>query len=90
MLGSLITRATNSHNWIEDGSCSPAYSGDPALARLGDYGGDTPSHALLPGSSAVGLLPAGACTLPVDQRGQPRPDTGCTVGAFEQTDATKR
>jgi predicted outer membrane repeat protein len=83
MLGAQVTRAANVANWIEDGSCGAAYAGDPALAPLGDYGGDTPTHALLPGSPALGRLPADACPVPVDQRGLPRPDTGCTIGAFE-------
>jgi predicted outer membrane repeat protein len=83
MLGSQVTRATNAHNWIEDGSCSPAYSGDPALAPLGEVGGESPTHALLPGSAALVGLPTDTCTLDVDQRGLPRPSTGCTVGAFE-------
>ena len=83
MLGPQVTRAVNTHNWIEDGSCLPAYSGDPGLARLGNYGGDTSTHALLPVSPIRGILPADACTLAVDQRGLPRSDAGCTVGAFE-------
>jgi predicted outer membrane repeat protein len=83
MLGPQVTVADNAHNWIEDGSCTPAFSGDPGLAPLGDYGGDTPTHALLPGSPALGVLPADACTLPTDQRGLPRPGVDCTVGAFE-------
>jgi predicted outer membrane repeat protein len=88
MLGSQVTRAANAHNWIEDGNCQPAYTGDPALAPLGEYGGDTPTHALLAGSLAQGVLPADACTVPVDQRGLPRPSTGCTVGAFEPAGTT--
>jgi predicted outer membrane repeat protein len=90
MLGTQVTRPRNVHNWIEDGSCSPSYSGDPALAPLGEHGGDAPTHALLPGSPALGILPADACTVAVDQRGASRPDAGCTVGAFEPLSADGR
>ncbi|MGE3822463.1 MAG: choice-of-anchor Q domain-containing protein, partial [Isosphaeraceae bacterium] len=56
---------------------------DPRLAPLGDYGGPTPTHALVEGSPAIdagGPAEAGA----TDQRGAPRargaaPD----IGAFE-------
>jgi hypothetical protein len=36
---------------------------------------------LLPGSPAIGLV--GGCP-PKDQRGKPRPETGCDSGAFER------
>lgn len=79
----------NTHNLVEDGGCSAAYAGDPLLADLADNGGDTQTRAPLPGSPALDALPADACPLATDQRGQPRPvaqtspDTPCDIGAFE-------
>ena len=77
------TIAENSNNLIEDGSCSAALSGDPLLGVLGDYGGDTQTLPLLPGSPALDAGDAGAC-LTTDQRGVTRPQgSGCDIGAFE-------
>ena len=84
------TMATNANNLIEDGSCSPALSGDPLLAPLGDYGGDTQTFALLPGSPALDAGNNTTCADPakvnnLDQRGVTRPQPGgsCDIGAFE-------
>jgi hypothetical protein len=80
---------TNRNNLVEGGGCDPDYSGDPMLGPLADNGGDTWTHALLPGSPAIDAIPAISCTLPTDQRGAPRsvvqtsPDTPCDIGAFE-------
>ena len=79
----------NSNNLVGDGSCDPAYSGDPLLGPLADNGGDTLTFALLPGSPAIDAVSVVSCTLPADQRGEPRPvsaDTDaplCDIGAFE-------
>ena len=79
----------NRGNWIGDGSCNPDYSGDPMLGPLADNGGDTLTHALLPGSPAIDLIPVPFCAVFSDQRGQPRPvhisslEPVCDVGAFE-------
>lgn len=55
---------------------------DPLLAPLGDYGGPTPTLALLQGSPAVDGGPdPGPCTL-ADQRGRARVGV-CDIGAFE-------
>jgi CSLREA domain-containing protein len=64
---------------------------DPKLAPLGDYGGPTQTHALLPGSPA---LNAGSNSLATDQNGNPlaTDQRGVTriaggtvdIGAFEQ------
>jgi len=61
---------------------------DLKLGELADNGGPTLTHALLPGSVAIGVIPAEACLdadggpLTTDQRGEPR-DSMCDVGAFE-------
>jgi len=59
---------------------------DPRLAPLGDYGGSTQTHALLPDSPALdggnnALIPMGFTT---DQRGETRiSGTTVDIGAFE-------
>ncbi len=56
---------------------------DPLLTPLGNFGGPTMTHALLPGSPALarGSNPR---NLPTDQRGSPRfAGTGVDIGAFE-------
>ncbi|MBW2211113.1 MAG: hypothetical protein JRG67_08700 [Deltaproteobacteria bacterium] len=40
------------------------------------------THALLPGSVAIDVIPADMCEVDKDQRGFPR-DSMCDVGAFE-------
>jgi hypothetical protein len=75
----------NENNLIEDGSCDSAFSGDPLLNTLADYGGSTPTRTLLPGSPALDAIPADQCGTPIDQRGIPRPQgTACDIGAVEQ------
>jgi len=64
---------------------------DPLLGPLQHNGGDTLTHALLPGSPAID---AGSCSdATTDQRGWPRPfdipdianvDDGCDIGAYER------
>ena len=82
LMGDLGTIATNSGNWVGDGSCSPAFSGDPMLEPLADNGGDTQTHALLPGSPAVDALKLEDCIQKTDQRGEPRIGS-CDIGAYE-------
>ncbi len=64
------------------------------LAPLGNYGGTTRTHALLPGSPALNAAgaacpanPPTTAPLAVDQRGVPRPQPTaggvCDIGAFE-------
>ncbi len=82
----------NDHNLIEDGTNACGITNgedgnitglDPLLAPLGNYGGDTPTFALLPGSPAIDKGSNAACPS-TDQRGMPRPQGGvCDIGAFE-------
>jgi hypothetical protein len=54
------------------------------LGPLADNGGPTMTHALLPGSVAIDVIPADMCEVNEDQRGKPRPGGAmCDVGAFE-------
>jgi hypothetical protein len=59
------------------------YNTDPLLGPLQDNGGQTFTHALLSGSSAIDKADAGG--LAIDQRGFPRPATplASDIGAFE-------
>jgi hypothetical protein len=83
------TLGTNINNMVTGGGCDAAYSDDPMLGPLADNGGDTSTHALLPGSPAIDAITVLSCTLPTDQRWAPRPvaltfsDTPCDIGAFE-------
>ncbi len=77
------TIAENSNNLIADGSCSASLSGDPLLGALDDYGGDTQTVPLLPGSPAIDAGDVATC-LATDQRGIARPQgSSCDIGAFE-------
>jgi hypothetical protein len=81
---------TNSHNLIQDGSCSPMLSGNPMLGPLQNNGGTTPTMALLPGSPAIDAGDDSVLGSPLflasDQRGAGFPrQSGAHVdiGAFE-------
>ena len=68
-----------------DNSC-PGANGNPMLGNLLDNGG--PTLTMLPGSgsSAIGAVPLGSCTVNVDQRGFQRPGpskAACDIGAVE-------
>jgi hypothetical protein len=86
--------AININNLIEDGSCSPAITGDPNLGPLQlNAPGNTETHALLSGSMAIDAGDTTTCAaMPVnnlDQRGITRPQGDqCDIGAFEFQDTT--
>ena len=80
-------------NVIQDGchpsaNCSGTITADPRLEPLGDYGGETPTVALGPGSSAVDAAAGTYSICPnIDQRGMGRPKgAACDIGAFERVD----
>ena len=75
------------HNIDQDGSCDLDATGDssnvdPKLAPIADNGGPTRTKALLAGSPALGDPSPSDCPSE-DQRGFPRPDGSCDIGAFE-------
>ncbi|GER79729.1 MAG: Ig-like domain-containing protein [Anaerolineales bacterium] len=87
------TIGANVNNLVENGSCSPTFSGDPNLGPLQDNGGPTQTHALLAGSAAIDAGNAAVCAAaPVnnlDQRGVARPQgAACDIGAYEYVDIT--
>ncbi|MES1239992.1 MAG: CSLREA domain-containing protein [Acidobacteriota bacterium] len=53
---------------------------DPKLSPLGDHGGPTPTHLPLAGSPVLDFAQGCSAT---DQRGAPRPASGCDAGAVE-------
>jgi hypothetical protein len=56
---------------------------DPVLSPLADFGGPTPTMALLAGSPALDAADSANCPA-TDQRGIARPfGAGCDIGAFE-------
>ncbi|MCP3982142.1 MAG: hypothetical protein GY716_22780 [bacterium] len=81
----------NGHNYSTDtnNSCVgfAALTGFDTL--LTDNGGNTLTHELLPGSSAIDVSQQ-PCGVTVDQRGVPRDDGFCDAGAFEHTQSEPR
>ena len=64
-----------------DAPCTPTTTfGDPVLGDLGDHGG--PTATFFPGAGSPALT-AGVMCPPTDQRGMPRPATGCTSGSVQ-------
>ncbi len=91
-IGDALTGLTNgtNHNQIGSGS----HPVDPLLAPVNNYGGPTPTMALLPNSPAIGggsasvALDAHGQQLTADQRGQPLFGNNSNVidiGAFQST-----
>jgi hypothetical protein len=79
---------TENHSLDGDGSCSATlFMTNPQLGALGSNGGPTQTEALPAASPAVNAGDNATCPA-ADQRGQPRNDTHCDVGAFEYQDAS--
>ena len=74
----------NIGNFIQDDSCSPAFSGDPKLGELVEPEDGSPAYfPLLAGSPAIDAAGDGYCP-ETDQIGTVRPQgTGCDIGAIE-------
>jgi hypothetical protein len=81
--GALQPESGNLFQTPPDSACSyvAINAADALLGPLAKNGGPTKTVKLLPGSPAIGLV--GGCP-PKDQRGKPRPETGCDSGAFER------
>jgi hypothetical protein len=72
-------------NLATDASCGSGAPGDDVVADaglgpLGQHGGPTETHPLLPGSPAIDTAPS--CG-PIDQRLRPRPNNLCDKGPYE-------
>jgi predicted outer membrane repeat protein len=64
-------------------TCSHIITEDPRLGPLGNWGGNTQTIPLLPGSSAIDSGDDATCAA-TDQRGIPRPQGAqCDIGAYE-------
>ena len=74
----------NIGNFIQDGSCSSDFSGDPMLGELIEPEDGSPAYfPLLAGSPAIDAADDGYCP-ETDQIGTVRPQgTGCDIGAIE-------
>ena len=74
----------NINNFIQDGSCSPDFSGDPMLGALVEPEDGSPAYfPLLVGSPAIDAAYDDLCP-ETDQIGTARPQgAGCDIGAIE-------
>ena len=74
----------NIGNFIQDGSCSPAFSGNPMLGTLVTPADGSPAYfPLLAGSRAIDAADGRYCP-ETDQIGTKRPQgAGCDIGAIE-------
>ena len=79
----LGTISINTNNLIEDGSCSPTFSGNPLLSALANNNGSTKTMALQTGSPAIDAGDNSTCLI-TDQRNITRPQgAACDIGAYE-------
>ena len=75
----------NINNFIQDGTCSPAFSGDPKLGKLVEPEDGSPAYfPLLAGSPAIDAADVDDYCPATDQIGTVRPQgAGCDIGAIE-------
>ena len=75
----------NINNFIQNGTCSPAFRGDPKLGELVVPEDGSPAYfPLLAGSRAIDAANDAYCP-ETDQIGTPRPQgAGCDIGAVER------
>ena len=75
----------NINNFIQDGTCSPAFSGDPMLGELVEPEDGSPAYyPLLEGSPAIGAADDEYCP-DTDMLGTARPQgAACDIGAYER------
>ncbi len=73
-----------SNNLADDGTCGSSFTNSSSilLGALGNYGGETATVPLLPGSAAIDAGDATYCTIGSDQRGVSYVGA-CDIGAFE-------
>ena len=76
------------NNLNTNATCATSTTADPMIGPLANNGGPTLTHALLPGSPAIGTANDAVATAPpvnaVDQRGVTRPQgLGSDIGAYE-------
>jgi CSLREA domain-containing protein len=93
--GTLTSQGYNLIRIAPPGECNVApvtgdiFFSDPLLGPLQNNGGPTQTHALASNSPAINAGNPGGCgdnfgaLLTTDQRGFPRPTTGCDIGAYE-------
>jgi hypothetical protein len=83
-LGYNIESPGNTCGFDQEGDQADVTEGQLNLGPLQDNGGPTMTHALLPGSVAIDVIPADMCEVDEDQRGEPRPGGAmCDAGGFE-------
>jgi beta-glucanase (GH16 family) len=84
--GTVGNVVSGGYNVVQDDSCNPVPSDqiiwEALIGPLANNGGPTQTHALLPGSPAIDAADNALCPAE-DQRGAPRDDGFCDVGAFE-------
>jgi CSLREA domain-containing protein len=80
----LVGNGTGCPTTSTDLTVNPAQVFTTVLGPLQDNGGNTLTHALLPGSPAIDAVPLDKCDFDADQRGVARPQgQACDIGAFE-------
>ena len=88
-----LSVTTDTANLVEDGGAgcgmSPLLTVDPQLGTLADNGGPTLTHLPMAGSPVLDVADNSDCGtglgVATDQRGAPRDDGSCDIGAVEGT-----